>query len=443
MKPSSNTTKDTLSVSLDLSAQEINELIRKNPSSKIEFISPDVNQSTGIKKIDLDGFDFSKTKTIDVSNESSNPVIEVVNNIIEDAVNRGASDIHIDPKENSVLIRYRIHGTLIEATRLDRNISKFINARIKIMSSLNITEKRKPQDGKSVVSVGGTTLDLRVSFIPSTHGERCVMRLLNSNQLSSILENSSENPRFQRILGLSKSKNGMIIVCGPTGSGKSTTMYGLLKEINSPKINILTIEDPVEYDFKDIAQTQVDEANGMGFVEGLRSILRQDPDVIMVGEVRDIETAKMAVQSSLTGHMVFTTLHTNTAVGAITRMRNLGIDSHLLSSCLSGVVSQRLMRTLCYCAEYSGATAILNGKKIHPKKKAVGCESCNYTGYKGRVAVYGILEINASIKEALSNEVSELELLKLAGEDGMMGEMIDLVEGGVSDFSELELFFKN
>jgi type II secretory ATPase GspE/PulE/Tfp pilus assembly ATPase PilB-like protein len=442
MKPA-QTTKQDIDIDLSLTAQEINDKIRLNPGKKVNFIRVSDDSQKLIKDVDFDGMDFGESKSIDVSNESANPIIEIVNKIIEDAASKGASDIHIDPKEDSVLIRYRVHGTLIEAIRLKRNVSKFINARIKIMSSLNITEKRKPQDGKSIVSLNGTNLDLRVSFIPSTHGERCVIRLLNSQLLKTILDTSRTNKRFDKILKLSRAQNGMLIVCGPTGSGKSTTMYGILNEINSKKVNILTIEDPVEYDFKDIAQTQVDEKNGMGFVDGLRSILRQDPDVIMIGEIRDIETAKMAVQSSLTGHMVFTTLHTSTAVGAITRMRNLGIDSHLLSSSLTGIVSQRLMRTLCTCAQKSNRQLTIDKHIITEVMASNGCKKCNGTGYLGRQAVYGVLEVTTGIKNALSNELSESELSDIAGSDGMLDEMISMVESGDSDLNELEIFYKS
>lgn len=442
MHSSTDEDNGELEIDLSLSAQEINDTLRLNPGKKINFVKAKTTPDRLLKEVDLDGLDFNEAKSIDVSNESSNPIIEVVNNIIEDAVKKDASDIHIEPKENSVLIRYRIHGTLVKALSLKRNVSKFINARIKIMASLNITEKRKPQDGKSMVSVNGNKLDLRVSFIPSTHGERCVIRLLNTQHLKAILGGSKRNPRFNKILSLSSSQNGMLIVCGPTGSGKSTTMYGILNEINSPKLNILTIEDPVEYDFKDIGQTQVDEKNGMGFVDGLRSILRQDPDIIMIGEIRDIETAKIAVQSSLTGHMVFTTLHTNTAIGAIARLKNLGIDSHLISSSLTGVISQRLMRTLCTCSVASSKKVIIDNNEITEVRKSIGCELCNGTGYRGRVAVYGILEINDDIKSALSNNASEGELSNLAGSDGMLDEMIDLVKNGVSDLSELGLFYQ-
>lgn len=432
-----------LNLDLNLSAQDINNLIRKNPGKQVFFSEGDAVKESIIKDISFEGLDFGESKSIDVSNDSSNPIIGVVNSIIEDAVLRNASDIHIDPKDNSVLIRYRIHGTLVEALKLEQNVSKFLNARIKIMSSLNITEKRRPQDGKAMVSVNGHKLDLRISFIPSTHGERCVIRILNTGLLNEIMESSRGNERFKKVLDISKSQNGMLIVCGPTGSGKSTTMYGILNEINSPSVNILTIEDPVEYDFNDIAQSQVDDENGMGFVDGLRSILRQDPDVIMIGEIRDMETAKMAVQSSLTGHMVFTTLHTNTAIGAISRMRNLGIDSHLLSSSLTGVVSQRLMRTLCECCQDSNVSIKINGRVIKESKKATGCDLCNFTGYRGRNSVYGIVVVTPELKDALSSEASELELMRISGDDGMFNEMVSLVENGKSDLSELELYYKN
>lgn len=429
--------EDKIFISAAASSESINEILRTNSYNSVEFIDKIDNVGEIDIVMDLEGLDNSDDDHLsNLDNDTNSPIIKAVDDIIKKAYSLRASDIHIEPYEKLVLVRYRVDGSLIDGAKLPFASIKPLIARIKIISGLNITEKRKPQDGRSFINVGGHKLDLRISFIPGQHGERCVMRILDSKGLDNIIKNSSKSQRYNKILKMGRRKNGFLIVCGPTGSGKSTTMYGIIEKIKSSKINILTIEDPIEYEIPGISQTQVDEANGMGFSDGLRSILRQDPDVILVGEIRDAETARMSVQSSLTGHMVFSTLHTNSAIGTITRLVNLGIDKTLIESSLTGVISQRLIKKLCKCAKSSNTIIDLYNRKIKEKNKAEGCENCNHTGYLGRVAVYGIIENDKLFKQFLHGKIDKSEV-----DDGLIDDCIDLVEEGVCDILELEALY--
>lgn len=429
--------EDKIFISSSASSENINEILRTNSHDRVEF-SDSVNQVSNIDMaMDLGGLDVEDDDYLsDLDSDTNSPVIRAVDDIIKKAYGLRASDIHIEPYEKMVLVRYRVDGSLIDGAKLPFISMKPLIARIKIISGLNITEKRKPQDGRSFINIAGHKLDLRISFIPGQHGERCVIRILDSKGLDDIIKNSSKSKRYNKILKMSRRKNGFLIVCGPTGSGKSTTMYGIIEKIRSSKINILTIEDPVEYEIQGISQTQVDEQNGMGFSDGLRSILRQDPDVILVGEIRDSETAKMSVQSSLTGHMVFSTLHTNSAIGTITRLVNLGIDKILIESSLTGVISQRLVKKLCDCCVKSNTEIDLYNRTIKEKNKAVGCVKCNHTGYHGRVAVYGIIENDKKFKKFLHGDIDKSSI-----NDGLIDDCIDLVEDGVCDILELESLY--
>lgn len=287
-----------------------------------------------------------------LESEDDAPIIKLINAMLGEAIKEGASDIHIETFEKTLSIRFRVDGVLREVLAPSRKLSSLLVSRVKVMAKLDIAEKRVPQDGRISLRIGGRAVDVRVSTMPSSHGERVVMRLLDKNatrlDLHSLGMTAHNHDNFRRLI---KRPHGIILVTGPTGSGKSTTLYAGLQELNSSERNILTVEDPIEFDIDGIGQTQVNPRVDMTFARGLRAILRQDPDVVMVGEIRDLETAQIAVQASLTGHLVMSTLHTNTAVGAVTRLRDMGIEPFLISSSLLGVLAQRLVRTLCQIAK--------------------------------------------------------------------------------------------
>ncbi len=345
--------------------------------------------------------------------EDDAPVIRLLNAMLTEAIKKEASDIHIEPFENRLQIRFRVDGVMQTILEPPRKISSLIISRVKIMAKLDIAEKRVPQDGRISLRVAGKPVDVRVSTLPSGHGERIVMRLLDKQsgrlELSS-LGMSDENKAL--VDNLIKIPHGIILVTGPTGSGKTTSLYAALTQLNDASRSILTIEDPIEYYLDGIGQTQVNIKTDMTFARGLKAILRQDPDIVMVGEIRDIETAVTAVQASLTGHMVLSTLHTNSAIGAITRLRDMGIEPFLLSSSLSGVVAQRLVRTLCnHCKKPAQATAS-ELKQLELTTQAtichsVGCKNCNFTGYSGRIGVYEVVVVDSEMKQMIHDEVAE------------------------------------
>ncbi len=348
--------------------------------------------------------------------EDDAPIIRLINAMLSEAIKEGASDIHIESFENYLVIRFRVDGILKEIIRNPRQMGPLLISRIKVMAKLDIAEKRVPQDGRISLKIGGRAVDVRVSTMPSSHGERVVLRLLDKNAVHLELEQlgMTENNRKQ-LVSLVHKPHGIILVTGPTGSGKSTTLYAALSNINSKNLNIMTVEDPIEYDLEGIGQTQVNPKVDMTFARGLRAILRQDPDVVMVGEIRDKETADIAVQASLTGHLVLSTLHTNTAIGAITRLRDMGIESFLLSSTLLGVLAQRLVRTLCpNCKEkYAASPSEKELVGLEPEDelflyRPVGCEECNNSGYKGRMGIHELVVINNEVRESINAEKGEL-----------------------------------
>lgn len=324
------------------------------------------------------------------------PIIKLINAMLAEAIKEGASDIHIETFEKSLVIRFRVDGTLHEMLRPGRKLASLLVSRIKVMARLDIAEKRVPQDGRIALLLGGRAIDVRVSTMPSAWGERVVLRLLDKNQARLTLERLGLSQQLTvQLRQLLHKPHGIFLVTGPTGSGKSTTLYAGLQELNNHSRNILTVEDPIEYMIEGIGQTQVNTRVGMTFARGLRAILRQDPDVVIVGEIRDTETAEIAVQASLTGHLVLSTLHTNTAVGAITRLQDMGVEPFLLSSSLTGVMAQRLVRTLCPdCRQAAPATdeekrllGITDARTVtlyHPQ----GCPACNHKGFRGRTAIH-------------------------------------------------------
>lgn len=351
-----------------------------------------------------------------LNSEDDAPIIRLLNALLSEAIQVGASDIHIEPFEASLRVRFRIDGMLREILSPPAAIAPVLVSRVKVMARLDIAEKRLPQDGRISLRLGGRNVDVRVSTLPAGNGERVVMRVLDKNAVSLDLNNLGMIPSLQtRFNALLAQPHGILLVTGPTGSGKSTTLYAALNSINSRERNILTVEDPVEYELEGIGQTQVNPRVDMTFARGLRAILRQDPDVVMIGEIRDGETATIAVQASLTGHLVLSTLHTNTAVGALSRLRDMGIEPFLLASSLTGVIAQRLVRKLCtQCRE----PAILGEieKARHPSIsnaslwRAAGCAACHQTGYRGRTGIHELISITPELRDAISQGADETAL---------------------------------
>ena len=350
-----------------------------------------------------------------LDSEDDAPIIKLINAMLGEAIKEGASDIHIETFESQLVVRFRVDVVLREILRPNRKLSSMLVSRIKVMAKLDIAEKRVPQDGRITLRIAGRAVDVRVSTMPSSHGERVVLRLLDKNNARLNLEDLGMTLQNRNhFSSLIRKPHGIILVTGPTGSGKSTTLYAGLTEINSRDRNILTVEDPIEFDLPGIGQTQVNPRVDMTFARGLRAILRQDPDVVMVGEIRDIETAQIAVQASLTGHLVLSTLHTNTAAGAITRLEDMGIEPFLLSSSLLAVLSQRLVRTLCPdCKKPHSPDAseleILgqNATSDATIYKPHGCAACNQTGYRGRTGIHELLLVDEKVREMMHEGVGE------------------------------------
>jgi general secretion pathway protein E len=349
------------------------------------------------------------------------PIIRLINAILSQAVKEQASDIHIETFEERLSVRYRVDGVLSEVLSPKRTLAPLLVSRLKVMAKLDIAEKRVPQDGRISVRIAGHGIDIRMSTIPSAYGERVVLRLLDKQagqlNLSELQMNEQVDTAYR---GALTSPHGIILVTGPTGSGKTTTLYAGLSSINESSRNILTIEDPVEYMLPGVGQTQVNPKVDMTFARGLRAILRQDPDIVMVGEIRDLETAEIAVQASLTGHLVLSTLHTNTAIGAVTRLQDMGVEPFLLSSSLLAVMAQRLVRLLCLeCREpYQPGDAERERLGLTDENaqlyRARGCEHCNMTGYRGRAGIYELIEIGEALREAIHGGQGEQSLLRLA-----------------------------
>ena len=350
-----------------------------------------------------------------LENEDDAPIIKLINAMLSEAIKENASDIHIETFENTLQIRFRVDGILREVLKPHRKLASLLVSRIKVMAKLDIAEKRIPQDGRISLKIGGRAVDVRVSTMPTGHGERVVLRLLDKNAVRLDLKDLGMTEESRAIFSqLIEKPHGIILVTGPTGSGKSTTLYAGLSQIDHKERNILTVEDPIEYAIEGIGQTQVNTKVDMTFARGLRAILRQDPDVVMVGEIRDLETAQIAVQASLTGHLVLSTLHTNSASGAITRMEDMGVEPFLLSSSLLGVLAQRLVRTLCpHCREShlpdeeELKLLALSADNQLPIYRAVGCGECNYKGYKGRTGIHELLPVDDKVRELIHNGKGE------------------------------------
>ncbi|MDB2562087.1 GspE/PulE family protein [Sulfurimonas sp.] len=394
---------------------------------------------------DISLTDFLRTTSDILTSEESAPIIKFVNALFYQAVKKGASDIHIEVQEKRGEVRFRIDGMLLKNADLDKKIVNLIVSRIKVISNLDISEKRIPQDGRTQIKIAGETLDVRVSVLPTFYGERVVMRLLmQSSQIPQITELGFHDSLIGNVKKLLRHSHGIILVTGPTGSGKTTSLHSFLREVEEPHKNLLTVEDPVEYKSDKIAQIQVNEKAGLTFASALRSILRQDPDVIMIGEIRDEETASIAIRAALTGHLVFSTLHTNSAAATISRLADMGIAPFLISSSLLGILAQRLVRILCneckeedeVAEEFADDYALDKGTKVY---KATGCKSCGYSGYAGRRSIGELLVMNDRVKDLLKTTTDEHTIKTQLEKDGLKTislQLLGMLKNGETSLDE-------
>ena len=373
--------------------------------------------------------EFSQLEdTLDLANEA--PIIRMVNAILTQAIQERASDIHIEPYEKNFVVRFRIDGILHKRLTPPKVAHAGVVSRIKIMANMNIAENRLPQDGRIKIKLSGKDIDIRVSTLPTRHGEKVVMRLLNKSDIEFNLYNLGiYEDILSQIKKVISQTNGIILVTGPTGSGKSTTLYSILKELNKESVNIMTAEDPIEYELEGVSQTQVHDKIGLTFANILRTMLRQDPDIIMVGEIRDQETARIAIQAALTGHLVLSTLHTNDAPSAVTRLVDMGIDPYLITSSVRAVIAQRLVRVICEnCKEsYIPSIHVLEDLKIDPTQfrnkrfyRGAGCEKCVQTGYKGRTGIYEFMLMTPAIQKGVLKGMDSESLKEIALNEGLI-----------------------
>ena len=383
------------------------------------------------------------------------PIVQLVRQMMQQAARQRASDVHIEPMEKEIRVRFRIDGVLHERFHYEPETASAITARIKIVSGMDISEKRKPQDGRMSMVVDHIEYDIRVSMLPTVYGEKCVMRLAQKKALNKDKKDLGLTPEDERKFNqLLKNPNGIFLVTGPTGSGKSTTLYTVLNELNSEDVNIVTVEDPVEANIAGINQVQVNNKAELTFANALRSILRQDPDIIMIGEIRDGETAEIAVQASITGHLVVSTLHTNSSAGAMSRLVDMGVDSYLLADSIFGVIAQRLVRRLCDNCKQETEASIeekhlmgLDEQRPFKMYKPCGCEKCGQTGYAGRIGVYEILTVTPRIKNLIHSNATADEIRDAAvaeGMDTLRVNSLKLVARGITSFQEaMRITFEN
>jgi len=413
-------------------SQAINRIIEDMGERGIEFLREEEEEDVGHLK--------------DLASEA--PIIKLVNMVISRAVETRASDIHVEPFEDEIKVRYRIDGVLQDVESIPKKLQPAIVSRIKIMARLNIAEKRLPQDGRIKLKIRDQETDMRISTIPVLHGESIVMRILRKEGISIDLEQLGfDRDTLERFMSLVRKPNGIVLVTGPTGSGKTTTLYGALDKINQPTSKIITVEDPIEYHLKGINQIQVKPQIGLNFANTLRHIVRQDPDIIMIGEIRDLETAEIAIQSALTGHLVFSTLHTNDAPSAITRLLDMGGEPFLLSSTVRGILAQRLVRVICpKCRDVDASTVsgdelellgLQSGDRLYFGR---GCEYCANTGYYGRQGIYELLVVDEEIRKMIVRDVDSNAIRYVARKSGMMTLLeygARLVQSGVTTLSEV------
>ena len=394
-----------------------------------------------------DFLNIASSNIIDADNENAAPTIRLVNSFLEYAVHQNCSDIHLEPRESAMYVRMRIDGVLRQVFVVPKSNQSAVIARIKVMGNMNIAEHKIPLDGRSNVRIGEKDVDLRISTLPTVYGEKVVIRLLNKS--SSLLNAAGiglAGRNLEKFNALLENSNGVILIVGPTGSGKSSTMYTMIGRLNTEQVNLVTLEDPVEYNFDGVNQVQINEKTGMTFASGLRAILRQDPDIIAVGEIRDGETAEIAMRAAITGHLVLSTLHTNDAPSTISRLMDMGVENFLISSALKGIISQRLVRRICpNCrAEYTPSAEeqqmlrlpVQSGRRFYRGK---GCPMCFHTGYRGRTAVFEILTLTAPVKHAIADNVSHSHLMQLIEEsdfEPLTNDCVRLVLNGITTVEE-------
>lgn len=412
----------------------------------IEDIIVDINKDRLIEVVHepIGNADISES----VKKSAAPPIIKMVDSIIIHGVEGRASDIHIEPQEKCVKLRVRVDGLMKEAMQLPKWVQGPVVSRVKLMANLDITERRVSQDGRFRVRLGKKNIDIRVSTLPTQYGETVVMRLLDpKSAMQDVKEIGLSHEDAGRVLKMIKRPQGMVLVTGPTGSGKTSTLYSMLGHIKSPQINIITLEDPIEYELKDVNQVAVNEKTGLTFAYTLRSVLRQDPDVILVGEMRDEETALIAHQASMTGHLVFTTLHTNDAVSSVMRLKDMGVPQYMIASSLIGIVAQRLVRKIClHCKEaYAPSSDEIKAAGLKAASKTrfyrgAGCKNCGGSGYLGRTGIYEVLTVTPKIKKLISSGAHEDEIRRAAIDAGMVSIQDDgfqKVASGITSFEEL------
>lgn len=410
-----------------------------------EFEQMQTSASDELIEAESELLEFIQNSQNLLSSEESAPIIKLVNSLFFQAIKKGASDIHIEVHEKKGEVRFRIDGALKKHLDLEKSVTTLVINRIKVISNMDISEKRIPQDGRTQVSISGKTLDIRVSVLPTYYGERVVMRILMQSESIPTLEDLGfEEDITSEFYKLLNHAHGMILVTGPTGSGKSTTLHSFLQYIASPDKNIITIEDPVEYNADHVNQIQVNDKVGLTFAAGLRSILRQDPDVVMVGEIRDKETAQIAIQAALTGHMLLSTLHTNDATSSLTRLMDMGIEDYLLSSTLIGVLAQRLARKLCNHCKVPTLLPknILNELGLDERSvyyQAVGCRQCDFSGYSGRQAVGELFVMTQEVKEFIKKGLNDHEIREAMKQQGMKtisDKLKEMMKSGTTSYEE-------
>ncbi len=371
------------------------------------------------------------------------PVVRLVNDILLQAVRMGASDIHFEPKRKGLRLRYRIDGDLVDIRTIPTSMMPAVIARVKVLAELNLTERRLPQDGRFSFQVQAKRIDVRVSTLPNQHGERVVLRLLNNSQVNYRLDSLGfSDVNIERFQSLIRQPYGMILITGPTGSGKTTTLYATLREISRPEINIMTCEDPIEYEIEDISQSNVNEKVGLTFAAQLRSILRQDPDVVLIGEIRDRETAEIACRAALTGHLVFSTLHTNDAASAFPRLIDMGVEPFLISSSVIGVIGQRLLRRLCPSCRYEDTPTPEErqaiGRGVSHIYRTRGCSQCLQRGYRGRLAVHEVLIVNHTIQQLILQRAEAQRIAEEAIRAGMVTMQQDALAKALAGVTSLQ-----
>ncbi|NPA40669.1 MAG: type II secretion system ATPase GspE [Aquificae bacterium] len=413
-----------------------------------EEFAKELQERLSAEEIHIEGEEGEGQESLDLLlAQDDSPAVSLVNTVLIKASTVGASDIHFEPYEDEAVVRLRMDGVLHDILKVPASTYQNVVARIKVMANLNVAEKRIPQDGRIRVKIGNKDLDIRVSVVPTVFGERVVLRLLDKTGSLLTLQQLGLYPEDrEKVERLAKKPYGIVLVTGPTGAGKSTTLYAMLLHVKDPKKNIITIEDPVEYQIKGISQIQVNPKVGLTFASGLRSVLRQDPDIIMVGEIRDAETADIAVHAALTGHLVLSTLHTNDAPSAVTRLSDMGIEPFLIASSLEGVIAQRLVRRICEnCKEpYQPTEEELRELGIEdyegPFYRGRGCENCLGTGYRGRIGIFEVLELDDQLKTLITKTQDANEIKKLARTKGyktMLEDGIRKVKEGITTSNEV------